>query len=239
MTVLILESKNDLHRLSFLTALDIYLIVCFLFILSSIMEFAYVHYEFKYIYEQDIFTIYRLISLNKRLLKRCHKNNNSNQEINGESAKLLKINDLKDKRIKSENLATSLENNIDLSYGILIRNISDLEKNFHSSFNLVNSLKDQVEVLDYGRDEEQKLEIEFDLRLKDASGFCYFYKYLRERFNIRMCFFKFSNEKKEKSKNYDRVSKIDRYARFLYPLIFTLFNLIYWKYYLSKRDFFD
>lgn len=59
-------------------------------------------------------------------------------------------------------------------------------------------------------------------------------------------FLKFKNRKKHKSSNknnlsnkrfklkiFDRVSKIDQYARIIYPTFFLTFNLIYWFYYLN------
>jgi hypothetical protein len=37
-------------------------------------------------------------------------------------------------------------------------------------------------------------------------------------------------------KIFNRVSKIDRFARVFYPVSFSLFNIVYWKYYLAQRD---
>jgi gamma-aminobutyric acid receptor subunit alpha len=44
MALLIMENKVDFPKTAYMTALDVYLIVCFGFILSSIIEFAWVHY---------------------------------------------------------------------------------------------------------------------------------------------------------------------------------------------------
>ena len=63
-----MESKEDMPKIHYLTALDVYMITCFVFVLSAIVEFAFVHYHSKTVFEQDLLLLYRLISLNKRLL---------------------------------------------------------------------------------------------------------------------------------------------------------------------------
>lgn len=44
-------------------------------------------------------------------------------------------------------------------------------------------------------------------------------------------------ESSANSTSNERVSKVDRYSRVLYPVAFVLFNLIYWRYYLDQREF--
>ncbi|OWF41299.1 Gamma-aminobutyric acid receptor subunit alpha-6 [Mizuhopecten yessoensis] len=44
MTFLALENRNDLPRVSYATALDVYVAMCFLFVLSTIVQFAVVHH---------------------------------------------------------------------------------------------------------------------------------------------------------------------------------------------------
>ncbi|XP_076348357.1 gamma-aminobutyric acid receptor alpha-like [Tachypleus tridentatus] len=47
MTFLGLESRNDLPRVSYCTALDYYVALCFIFVFATIVEFAIVHYYTK------------------------------------------------------------------------------------------------------------------------------------------------------------------------------------------------
>ncbi|KAJ8297629.1 hypothetical protein KUTeg_024160 [Tegillarca granosa] len=44
MTFLALDSRSDLPRVSYATALDLYIAMCFLFVLATILEFAVVHH---------------------------------------------------------------------------------------------------------------------------------------------------------------------------------------------------
>ena len=43
MTFLALENRNDLPRVSYATALDVYVAMCFIFVLLTIVQFAIVH----------------------------------------------------------------------------------------------------------------------------------------------------------------------------------------------------
>ncbi|XP_046372047.1 gamma-aminobutyric acid receptor alpha-like [Haliotis rufescens] len=48
MTFLALENRDDLPHVAYYTALDIYVVMCFLFVMASIVQFAAVHYFTKY-----------------------------------------------------------------------------------------------------------------------------------------------------------------------------------------------
>ncbi|KAH9523165.1 hypothetical protein Btru_065995 [Bulinus truncatus] len=48
MTFLVLDSRNDLPRVDYSTALDVYVFMCFCFIFASILQFAAVHFFTKY-----------------------------------------------------------------------------------------------------------------------------------------------------------------------------------------------
>jgi gamma-aminobutyric acid receptor subunit alpha len=47
LTFVIIEGKKDLPKVSYLTALDCFLAVCFIFVFSTLFEFAIVHYYTK------------------------------------------------------------------------------------------------------------------------------------------------------------------------------------------------
>ncbi len=47
MIFVIIEGKKDLPKVSYLTALDCFLAVCFIFVFSTLFEFALVHYYTK------------------------------------------------------------------------------------------------------------------------------------------------------------------------------------------------
>ncbi|GFR66527.1 gamma-aminobutyric acid receptor alpha-like [Elysia marginata] len=48
MTFLVLDSRNDLPRVAYSTALDVYVALCFFFVFASIVQFAAVHFFTKY-----------------------------------------------------------------------------------------------------------------------------------------------------------------------------------------------
>ena len=48
MTFIGLDNRTDLPRVSYSTALDIYVAICFVFVLATILQFAAVHYFTKY-----------------------------------------------------------------------------------------------------------------------------------------------------------------------------------------------
>ena len=45
--LVIIEGKKDLPQVSYITALDCFLAVCFLFVFSTLFQFALVHYHTK------------------------------------------------------------------------------------------------------------------------------------------------------------------------------------------------
>lgn len=48
MTYLALDSRDDLPRVTYSTALDIYVLMCFFFVFATIVQFAAVHHYTKY-----------------------------------------------------------------------------------------------------------------------------------------------------------------------------------------------
>ena len=48
LTILGIENKSQLPKVSYITALDIYVALCFVFVLATTIEFAVVHYFTKY-----------------------------------------------------------------------------------------------------------------------------------------------------------------------------------------------
>jgi gamma-aminobutyric acid receptor subunit alpha len=245
-TVLIVESKNDLHRSSHLTALDVYLIACFLFAMSSIVEFAWVHYENKFIYDQDIFTIYRLISLNKRLLKKCKARFKVLADQNASKSSSTCSKATVEQMTKPTPIKYTSQVDSNLSFDHLMQHISALEKNMINLDRRSRSRSRDVSVdesiqpsVTTGANslsfDSSNLSSSLDDNYPSANARS---DSIFEKLLTRMGVKKASMD--VKFRNYDRVSRVDRYARVLYPLCFAFFNLIYWNYFLSKRvDFFE
>ena len=72
MALLTIENKIDFPKINYLTASDIYIISCFVFIISSTVEFALVYYRTRLLYDQDVFILYRMKMLRKKLLRKVH-----------------------------------------------------------------------------------------------------------------------------------------------------------------------
>ncbi len=246
-TVLIVESKSDLHQSSYLTALDVYLIACFLFSMSSIVEFAWVHCENKFIYEQDIFTIYRLISMNKRLLKKCQLKYKAmaDQQTAGSSKSRSSCSKATVERMTRPSpikYTSQIDNN--LSFDHLMLHISALEKNISNldmrggSRSRETSLDDSNVCVSGGGDGGTQSSFSFGSSTVPSSFDDSYHAHelsdsVFDKLISRMGVKRPSMD--ANFKNYERVSKVDRYARVLYPLCFGFFNLVYWNYYLSKR----
>lgn len=73
MIYLLMECKSDLPKVKYFTALDIYLVVCFIFIVSSLLEYGIVHLQIEQLDEQDTLTVYRYLSLNRRGIRNFKK----------------------------------------------------------------------------------------------------------------------------------------------------------------------
>ena len=48
MTFIGLDNRNDLPKVNYTTALDVYVAMCFVFVLATIIQFASVHYYTKF-----------------------------------------------------------------------------------------------------------------------------------------------------------------------------------------------
>jgi hypothetical protein len=259
MTVMIVESKNDLNQSSYLTALDIYLIACFIFSLSSIFQFALVHYENRIIDEQDIFTIYRLISLNKRLLKKNKlrtKMTASVHSVESKSSSGASSKATIEKMTQPTPIKFSSQMDNDLSYEHLILHVTNLQKNMQTlEMRAASKILEEPETADSAKtlslsdrqssaSPEPSVEAAIIANVVDPleNHACVASSYLNRIFvNLLMSksLASLHTGKKDsnaKSNSYNRVSKFDYYARILYPLSFGLFNLIYWSFYLARRE---
>lgn len=201
-----MESKEDMPKIHYLTALDIYMITCFLFVLSAIVEFAFVHYHSKSIFEQDLLLLYRLISLNKRLLAKSTIRSAASVRLlstrknrrRGTGQKLVRITELDE----------SSEIEDDESVGELQRletSLAPRPKNACLNWSLVwKSLRRKsCNNLTSTQEKEEK-------PVMDES-------------NRPVSFLK-------------GIIDIDYYAKIIFPSLFLAFNIAYWTYYLRKRD---
>lgn len=48
MTIIGIENKSQLPKVSYVTAMDVYVALCYVFVIATTLEFAVVHYFTKY-----------------------------------------------------------------------------------------------------------------------------------------------------------------------------------------------
>lgn len=183
MALLIMESKVELPKVPYLTALDIYLEVCFGFVLSSVFEFACVHHYTKFTKEE-------IRQKEKSLIRRFSTINT--------------MNCVDTTRITEQYNVTAER----LSCNITHESDNDEKIHKHKEENLYKNQNLKQQVL---------------AKWSLFSCFKSFYK----------CSIKFKN--KNKIEQYNRVSQIDYLSRIIYPVLFGLFNFIYWNIYIKNR----
>ena len=202
--LLAIENKVDFPKINYLTASDIYIIVCLGFIISSIIGFAIVYYRTKLIYEHDELIKYRFLKLRKKLSKNvCQidfKVHNKELISNHFSPRKLNVfqlryidetdveydgNEIED-RLKPNRLSQQR-----LKQTFPVKSAVTIYENSHRSpFDLMQLLND------------------FQKNLQK----------LKKNINI----------KRKSLKSFERVSRVDILSRILYPIFFFLFNVIYW-----------
>jgi hypothetical protein len=205
MALLAIENKVDFPKINYLTASDIYIIVCLGFIISSIVGFAIVYYRTKLIYEHDELIKYRFLKLRKKMSKNVHQidfkvHNNKELISNHFSPRKINVFHLKyidetDVEYDGNEIEDRLKPNRLSQHGIkqtfpLKSAVNIFENSHRSPFDFMQLLND------------------FQKNLQK----------LKKNVNI----------KRKSLKSFERVSRVDILSRILYPIFFFLFNAIYW-----------
>ena len=217
-------------------------------------------------YEQDIFAIYHLISLNKRLLKRYKLRYNKivrKRESTGKHTpnRISSCDTCRNKPISCEtpinnnrysqltfNHKNSGHSEYILSYDILIKHINSLERLIDDV--VVDGQEESAFMEERVRIKGPRKRRSFFNRVNILITRCFarllgFSRGLMTELSSRKLrgrFRRMTNDDENsvvKFKCYDRVSRIDRYSRVLYPIVFVVFNAVYWKYYLNQREKID
>lgn len=210
MALLIMESKVDLPKISYLTALDIYLMVCFGYVLSSVIEFVWVHhftyYEFEELIESNLHNKWRLQKItNKRLNE--YFEDKLTRHISRQFEKITMDNTNKIVNLKDVQMLDYFNNRL-----ANMDKRPSLERKSASKFGAKSPAS---------RLAQAALNILRKLPLVSSDNF--------------MVRFLESVAQGIKYEKFSSISKIDRLARVLYPCSFALFNLVYWWFYLNQR----
>ncbi len=218
MALLAIENKVDFPKINYLTASDIYILVCLCFIISSTIGFAIVYYRTKLIDEQDMFIKYRFLMLKRRLkrnMRQIDKKTQSPKQLDLEPFSPRKLNIFGVKYVDE----TDLEFDSPADDGI-----KGLKINKPSQPTFEQSLSTQ------SHDSRDKINKKSNLANYDLVNFLNNFRKnlakLKENINI----------KKKSLKRFERVSRIDILSRIYYPILFFIFNFIYWFYLLFFEE---
>jgi hypothetical protein len=176
-TILKMDCYSDMPKISYLTALDYYIITCYGFVVFSILEFAFVHQD-KFDYEEYAMKVLELKTGHSKSERQCTNRKNY----------LLARN-------KLDRIQFKKQSNLNVSRKVAQR----LMRKSSSALLLEN----------------RKSVYRTSLKYTDSSNLLA----LRE--------------------NSMRVNKIDQISKILFPTLFTVFNLIYFIYYLNQRSVFS
>ncbi len=171
-----MDCYSDMPKISYLTALDYYIITCYGFVVFSILEFAFVHQD-KFDYEEYAMKVLELKTGHSKSKRKCTNRKN-----------LLARNKLD--RIQFKN-----QSNLNVSRKVAQR----LMRKSSSALLLEN----------------RKSVYRTSLKYTDISKLLALHE------------------------NSIRVNKIDQISKILFPTLFTVFNLIYFIYYLNQRSVFS
>lgn len=238
MTFLGLETRIDLPKVSYPTALDYFVFISFSFIFATILQFAVVHYFTKYgsgecyFITDDIDSHLKPTPSSSSSGYEKHSNFNSNHfrtkyrtHFSANKKNISEIIPLTISTISISNLPTSTHvrravqksqsNQLNPFSGMFSMAPSSHLGYINGMFNCLFSLK-----YNYIYDE-------LWLIATQQSGRRRMSFYRREEMRLR--------RKGHRAPQYNSVSKIDKFSRFVFPALFFTINLFYWYCYLNRN----
>lgn len=179
-----MDYYTDMPKISYLTALDFYMITCYGFVVFSILEFAIVHQD-KFDYEEFAMKVLE------------YKTNlNKSQKTD------------RQKRKGSKCFGYLARNRLSLS-----SNLKD-QNNFNINEKIAHRLMRKSSATLFL--ENRKSVYRNSLEAKNIKSFDLIALY----------------------ENSVKISKIDKFSKILFPILFVFFNLAYFVFYTSKRNIF-
>ena len=202
------------------------MITCYGFILFAIIEFAMVHQNSKFLYKNKNFTFYDLILFSEKNpnFKQINNFKNNNNGFNKTSNQKLKSKNRTNYKILTDRKRF---------LSIFCRNKhkkSDLEEYEQATEELgISSTKPSTSTIENSAVPSTSAECDHlvnssqsvNLKLKPKP------KRFLQKNNSNLIF---------KLKMFKFISKLDQLVKFLYPILFLLYNFVYFSFYLMRRN---
>ncbi|XP_035812616.1 gamma-aminobutyric acid receptor subunit beta-3 isoform X1 [Amphiprion ocellaris] len=217
MTTINTHLRETLPKIPYVKAIDMYLMGCFVFVFLALLEYAFVNYIF----------FGRGPQMQKKLAEKAQKANNDRNKFdvpkslleggNCKSSSLKQSNQVQgrrhSRRVDSQGniLLTTLEMHNEVGGNEITTTVSET----HNSSSMVFDNSGVQYRKPSAPRESGRLSLERNAHLKKTR--------LRRR----------SSQLKIKIPDLTDVNAIDRWSRIIFPFTFSLFNLIYWLYYVN------
>ena len=180
-----------------------------------------VYYQTRILYEQDLFILYRLLTLKKRLTRNIILGSKKSKSDRNEEP-------------------ISIDTNFSLFENEDLRYIDETDREFDDIDNVIEDQAQTIRLKEiYKQINEPQARRSLLIELTDPKERVTRPKnmFLTGKFGNILEYFwksimriKATLDAQKSSNTFSRVSKIDIYARILYPLFFIIFNSIYWFY---------
>uniref|UniRef100_H3A2Z2 Gamma-aminobutyric acid type A receptor subunit beta3 n=1 Tax=Latimeria chalumnae TaxID=7897 RepID=H3A2Z2_LATCH len=222
MTTINTHLRETLPKIPYVKAIDMYLMGCFVFVFLALLEYAFVNYIF----------FGRGPQMQKRLADKVAKSNNDRSKYEGNkinnsnaigASELLKsFTQFKDKTLREErNLAVDAHGNILLTTLEIHNEVAGNEVTTS-----VTDVRNSTMSFDNSGIQYRK-----HGTIREGLG-----RHSMDRnaaYNKKNRLRRRSSQLKIKIPDLTDVNAIDRWSRLIFPLTFSLFNLIYWLYYVN------
>ncbi|XP_030647911.1 gamma-aminobutyric acid receptor subunit beta-3 isoform X1 [Chanos chanos] len=230
MTTINTHLRETLPKIPYVKAIDMYLMGCFVFVFLALLEYAFVNYIF----------FGRGPQMQKKLAEKAEKANNERSKYDGNKCQWLvvSIKVSKDRTLANKTLSSEMDLKDDFAYlyfvgfclqvdsqGNILLTTLEIHNEVAGNEVTTQTCNSSSMVFDNSgiqyrkqsapRHESGRHSLERNVQPKKAR--------LRRR----------SSQLKIKIPDLTDVNAIDRWSRIIFPAAFSLFNLIYWLYYVN------
>ena len=226
MTFLGLEARTDLPKVSYPTALDYFVFLSFVFIFATILQFAFVHFYTKYHSGECYYNYYETSS-------ESESEDNEAMTYFPQSSAM---------STASHVSSMSQIEEADMYGGVIQLSALDIEFDDNRSIRAFKSFRKfigkYILCLSYFEKEESQNDgsqvsinnstIESEQRSEVST-------YTQNTPRVQRRQMKNSSDRYRRTQ-FNSVSKIDKFSRFFFPLLFFIINVFYWCFYLTRSQ---
>nr|XP_033477333.1 gamma-aminobutyric acid receptor subunit beta-3 isoform X3 [Epinephelus lanceolatus] len=213
MTTINTHLRETLPKIPYVKAIDMYLMGCFVFVFLALLEYAFVNYIF----------FGRGPQMQKKLAEKAQKANNDQDKFDGPKS-VLEGGNCKSSSVKQSNQVQGRRHSrrVDSQGNILLTTLeihnevggNEITTTVSETHNSSSMVYDNSGV-QYRKPSGPRSSLDRNAHLKKTR--------LRRR----------SSQLKIKIPDLTDVNAIDRWSRIIFPFSFSLFNIIYWLYYVN------